>query len=474
MKISWSLISIISRFTAVAIGLIQSFVILKVLSVGDYGLVNLVASIGASVGVFQNLGISSGSTREIAAAKDKKEAFRVFIGSLAVRYGISLPLGLGLLIFAPSIGNDFYHHPEIVWPIQIFAITLFVQALQSVLNSVVQGLKAFRFLFIFQVATAFLSVLCYIPLVITYGFNGFYYALLIYNVLSTLILLAYTFKLFDYGKDIDIPNKQELKEIIKAVFKIGLYMYAIKILVTQWEKLGLVVLGKTVPEEILGVFAFAILIASKIMVVSDAITDVTLPSMTSVYEKSRDKFNETFLNGNSKAYFLIMFFAIMLVILKREAIFIADYIFSFMGKSSVSDKYSAAFVLIDPMVLGFWAHAHINLLRSGLSVPTKIMWTAVVSTVIMFVFTFVAFYLLRIDPLMAFALGMGLGALIGYISYIWLIKKTIGFYPLLKRDVEFTVISLAFIGAYYLGINNIILAGLFGLITAYWYVRNYK
>lgn len=303
MKVSWSIISIISRFSAVAIGLIQSFVILKVLSVGDYGLINLVASIGALVGVFQNLGISSGSTREIAAAKDKKEAFKVFIGSLTVRYAISLPLGIALFVLAPWLGNTYYGHPEIVWPIQIFAITLFIQALQSVLNSVVQGLKEFKFLFIFQVFTAVLSVVCYVPLVIMYGFDGFYYALILYNTLSTLILAFYVLKLFAYGKEIDMPNWNELKHITKAVFKIGLYVYAIKILVTQWEKLGLVVLGKSVTPEVLGIFAFGLLIASKIMVISDAITDVTLPSMTSVYERNRDKFQETFLRGNSKAYF---------------------------------------------------------------------------------------------------------------------------------------------------------------------------
>lgn len=474
MKFSWSIISIASRFSAVGIGLIQSFIILKILSVGDYGLVNLVASIGALVGVFQNLGISSGSTREIAAAKDKKDAFKVFIGSLLVRYGISLPLGIGLFVFAPYIGETYYNHPEIVLPIRIFAITLFVQALQSVLNSVVQGLKEFKFLFTFQIGTAFLSVASYVPLVMIYGFMGYYYALLIYNTLSTLVLLIFAFKLFEYGKDIDFPTKKELGEIIKSVFKIGLYVYVIKILVTQWEKLGPVVLGKVVTVEVLGVFAFALLISSKIMVISDAITDVTLPSMTSVYEKTRDKFKEVFLKGNSKAYFLILVSAVLLLMLKREVIFIADLLFSFVGKGSVGERYSDAFIIMDPMILGFWAHAHINLLRSGLSVPTKNMWTAVVSTVVMFVFTFITFNLLKIDPLMAFSIAMGVGALIGYIVYIFLIRKTIGFYPIERNDIVFTLVSGLFLSGYYLGLQTLILSGFYLLVVLYWYVKNYK
>lgn len=473
MKISWSLISIASRFTAVGIGLVQSFFILKVLSVGDYGLANLVVSIGALVGVFQNLGISSGSTREIAAAKDKKDAFKVFIGSLLVRYGISLPLAIGLFIFAPYIGGTYYDHPEIILPIRIFAITLFVQALQSVLNSVVQGLKEFKFLFTFQVVSAFLSLASFVPLIMIYGFMGYFYALLVYNVLSTLVLVAYAFKLFEYGKDIDIPTKDELQKIIQDVFKIGLYMYAIKILITQWERLGPIVIGKTMTPETLGIFAFALLISSKLMVISDAITDVTLPSMTSVYEKTRDRFKEIFLRSNSKAYFLILVSAVLLVILKREIILIADFIFSFIGKESVSDRYDAAFVLMDPMILGFWAHSHINLLRSGLSVPTKTMWTALTSTVLMFVLTLLTYNILSHNPIAAFSFAMGVGALVGYLVYMYLVKRTIGFFPLEKIDMQFTAIALAFLGAYYYGINTIVLAVLFSGITYYWYAKNY-
>jgi PST family polysaccharide transporter len=473
MRISWSLISIISRFTAVAIGLVQSFVILKILSVGDYGLINLVASIGALVGVFQNLGISSGSTREIAAAKDKKDAFKVFIGSLTVRYGISFPLGIGLLVFASYI-SGYYNHPEIIWPIRIFAVTLFIQALQSVLNSVVQGLKEFKFLFIFQVIAALISICSYIPLVMNYGLMGYYYALIVYNTISTLILLVYVFKLFEYGKDIEFPNKKEFVHIVKSVFRIGLYVYVIKILSQQWEDLGIIILGKNVSAEMIGVFSFGLLIASKIMVISDAITDVTLPSMTSVFERSRDKFKDTFLNGNSKAYFLILVSAILLVILKRELIYVADMIFSFVGKSSVSARYAGAFLIMDPMILGFWAAAHINLLRSGLSVPTKNMWTALASTAIMFVLTIGSFFMFHADPLVSFSLAMGIGALAGYIAYIFMLRKTVGFYPLLRVDVEFTIVSLMFVVAYYFNINTIVLAALYGLVTTYWYVRNYK
>lgn len=472
MKFSWSIISIISRFTAVGIGLVQSVLIVKLLSIGEYGLIGLVGSIGAVVGVYQNLGISSGSTREIAAAKDKFEAFKVFIGSLLVRYLISLPLVIGLFVLAPKIGGEYYNQPEIIWPIRIFALTLFIQALQSVLNSVIQGLREFKFLFIFQVLIAVVSISTYIPLIYYFGFIGYFYALLTFNLISTLILFGYSYKLFN--GHIEFPTRSELWAIFKAVFSIGVYVYLIKILIVQWEKLGPLFLGNTVTEEALGIFAFALLVASKVVVISDAITDVTLPSMTKAFEESRDKFREIFIEGNSKAYFLILFASVMLVLLKRELFLIVDFIFGFVGTDPITDRYAESFVIMDPLILGFWAYSHINLLKSGLSVPTKKMWSALLSTAVMFVFTFVAYYLIDLEPLLRFSLSMGLGALVAYLIYLFLIRKVLGFYPISKSDVLFTLVSVLIISTYFMGINVLILAAIYSIITYYWYAKNFK
>jgi teichuronic acid exporter len=220
MNVSWKIISIISRFTAQGIGIIQSLFIVKILSVSDYGLIGLVGSIAAIVGVYQNLGISSGSTREIAATKSKSDAFKVFLGSLAVRYLISLPLVIGLFIMAPYLGNEYYNKPEIVLPLRIFAVVLFVQALQSVLSSVIQGLKKFKFLFIFQSAIAFLSLFVYIPLILKYNFIGYFISLLVFNLIWTVILFVYV--MTQFKGHIAIPSKSEL---VKG-YKSGLFYWS--------------------------------------------------------------------------------------------------------------------------------------------------------------------------------------------------------------------------------------------------------
>lgn len=472
MKFSWSIISIMSRFFAVFIGLIQSVIIVKLLTVSDYGLVGLVTSIAAIVGVYQNLGISSGSTREIAAAKDKSEAFKVFIGSTIVRYLISLPLVLGLFFFAPYLGNTVYNRPEIINPLRLFSLILFIQALQSVLNSVIQGIKEFKFLFIFQALISIVSIIIYIPFLIGYGYIGYFYALLAFNIISTIILGIYVLKVF--SGHLVFPDYKELKSIAVSVFSIGLFVYFIKIIFMQWQKLGPVLLGKDLSDEMLGIFSFALLVASKITTISDAVTDVTLPSMTSVFEKSRHEFERIFLKGNGKAYFLILFSSIILVIFKFEIFQFVDFVFGFIGKNPITTRYKDAFVIMDPLILAFWAYSHINLLKSGLAVPSRKLWGALTSYILMFLVTIVVYYSYSFaNQLMGFSLAMGIGALFAYIVFMVFIKKEIGFYPITKGDLVYSLLSILVLIGYYANISHILLGSLYLTITYVLYKKVY-
>src|SRR3989304_7392973 len=92
----WQVISFISRGVAMALGIVQSFFIVRLLSVAEYGIVQLAASIGGAFGIYQHLGLASGSTREISAAKDDTEIFKIFVTSVVIRYLVSIPLAVGL------------------------------------------------------------------------------------------------------------------------------------------------------------------------------------------------------------------------------------------------------------------------------------------------------------------------------------------------------------------------------------------
>ncbi len=473
MKFSWPIISIGSRLSATLIGLVQSIIIVKILSVSDYGLWGTITGIGASVGVYQNLGISSGSTREIAAADGKEDVSKVFLASLLVRYLISIPLVIILFFFAGFISEELNNRSEIILPLRLFALTLLIQALQSTLNSVISGMKAFKFLFIFQVVIAAVSLLIFIPFLMQYQLIGYFYGLLAFNLVSTLVLAAYVYRLLD-GHFV-LPSKKEFWVIVKSVFAIGLFVYLIRIIDTQWQKLGPFVLAFRLDDYMIGLFSFALLVTSKIVVFSDAITDVTLPSMSALYKKSLGEYKDKFLRGNSASHILIATVCVLFILFKELFFQIIDFIFMPMRGTSLSIGYRDSFVLMDPLVLAFWSYSQINLLRSGFSVPAKKLIGAVISHGILFLGTYLLYTHPPVDlgTLTNFALAMGISGLVAYISMLVLTRYEAGFYLIRSRDLIYLIISVFILVAHYVGISPYILGPVYMFIAFYAY-KSYR
>jgi len=474
---NWAIVSIISRFLAQTIGVVQSVVIIKIVSVNDYGLIGLVGSIVAILGVTQSLGISSGATREIAATDNRKDAFKVFLGSLVVRYSITIPLITILFFIAPYLGYKVYHRPDIIFPLRIFAVTIMVESAQSVLNSVIQGLKRFKFLFTFQVGIAFISLMIFVPFVLRYKFLGYYYATFFLQVVWTSIMVFYVFKLFKGS--IDVPTKRELIRIIKAVFSIGIFVYITRILYTLWQKMGPAIVARHVSGIELGIFTFALFVSAKIIMISDAITDVTLPSMTTIYERQKDKFFDIFKNVNSKSLILITVASVGLIFFKKDAFLVVDYIFAFVGKNPITPRYESSFSLMTPMIVGFWAYSLINLLRSGYSVPIKRMWQVLFVYIMMLVLTGSLFYshLLNMKPMPKFAYSLMIGAILSWLLYLTLNQIFIRKLIITFEEIFIILFSGTVIWLYSMNmLNKYILFAVYAALSGifYWYSYYYK
>lgn len=473
MSRKWTVLSIASRFSTEIVGLIQSLLIVKFLSIESYGLLNVVMGLGASLGVYQNLGISSGSTREIAAAENKKEAAKVFFASLAVRYLISLPIAIGLFIFAKRIAISLDDSSEIILPLQLFAVTMVIQSLQSTLGSIIQGFKQFKFLFSFQIIRAVLSIVVYIPLIISFGFLGYFYALVVFNIIATLIPLFYCIKLM--GSDFVTPSFKEFKRILKSVFKIGVYVYVMKIIDTQWYRLQPFLLKYVTTDYQIGVFSFALLIASKLGAVSDAITDVTLPSMTSVYERSKEEFKTVFLKGSTFANILLTTAVVILILFKAEAFWFIDLIFSPLGKEPLTIKYAGAFIYIDILAIGFWSYSQLNLIRSAFSVPAKKLQGSFFAYILLFTLTYVFYLAFNIsDPIWKLSFAMALASFCSYLFLLIYSSYEAKYWLTTLTDIAFLAFSTLVVTAYYLNVSSYLLIIIYGMFTFWVYKTNDK
>lgn len=412
----WQIISFMSRIVAMGFGIVQSFIILRILSVGEWGLVQLVVSVGSALGIYQHLGLASASNREIAAAEKKTDVFKIFATSVSVRYLVTIPLSVGLFLASPRISQA-YGFPEILMPLRIFSGIIFLQGIQAILNAVISGTKRFKELFIFQAAIALASVVIYVPLVYKYKIMGFFYANFIHELLKSITLLIIAFK--PYLGKMTLPTKQEFISIFKDLFSLGMSIYIVKILVINWEKAGTNLLGFIKDAELLGIYSFALLYAKKLMHVSDSITDVNLPVFSEKYVSDIKGFRDLFAQNFNRVYAMIIFFAMSAIYWAYEIITVL------IG----SDKYNDSLPLLIPMVFAFIFFSMINILKSSLAIPAKLVKEMILGFFIMFASTLVIFVLGRsmLGPVTAMSYAMLGGAGLGYIYLVYLLQKKLDF-----------------------------------------------
>jgi len=301
----WQIISMFSQLAAMLLGIVETFVVIRILSVGEWGLVQLAISIGGALGIYQHLGLVSASTREISSAKKEEDIFKIFFTSTVVRYCVTLPISIGLFFMAEKIAVGFYNNDGLILPLKIYAITLLFQGVQGILNSVISGTKRFKHLFIYQVVISVVNILIFIPFVYFFKVAGYFYAFLIFNIISSVSLAVIAFKPLR-GK-LSFPSKKDFVRLFNEIFSISIAIYIVKILYTNWEKLGANALGIFNSAEVVAVYAFAILYAKKLMSVSDSVTTVNIPVFSEKYVNDFKEFKSSFTKNFDKLFSLIIF-----------------------------------------------------------------------------------------------------------------------------------------------------------------------
>ncbi len=409
--------SLMSRMVAMLLGLVQTFVIVRVLSVEEWGIVQLAVSIGGAFGIYQHLGLASGSTREISATKDTKEIFKIFFTTVFIRYAVTIPVFIFLFFSAEKIAVGQYNNSLLILPIKIYALGLVVEAVQSILNAVVSGTHRFKQLFIYQAGIALVSVVLYVPLVYFYKINGYFYALFAFEFISSIVMGVIAFK--PYLKEFCLPSFADLKRLLKSLLSISLAIYAVKIIYTWWEKSGPLLLGLDLSAEMVAFFSFGLLYAKKLMLISDAVTTVNLPVLSKTYSTNLEEFKALFVNNFNKLYVFILgagFFAI----------FWAREVFAILVGS---DKYHPALPLVLPLMFAFIFYSFMNIIESSVIIPAKKVFAMILSFGLMLGVTVGVFFLSRahMDPLISMAYSVALGSFFGLLAMLFLSKITLDF-----------------------------------------------
>ena len=428
--LKWQTISLFSRFFSVGVGIVQSVILTRwILTVEEFGLIGIISAVGASLGVYQHLGLASGTTRELAV-RGPQNASKVFISSLIARYAVSTPLAVGLFLFASSIAVG-YKHPEMTLPLQIYAVILLLQASQDVGGAVLQGLQKFKRLFLFQAFLAVLSFCLYIPLSFLYKFNGYFLALSLVTLVSVVVMWWLALRSIEGG--IKLPTRADFFPILKDIFAVGLSIYVVKIIFTNWKNLGTIFLGTQVSLVEVGLFSYALGYALKLMTVSDALTDVNLSVMSKLYKEERHKFEEVFMHNFSKVYAFVWLAAL-------TAIFWAPQIFYLF----VGHKYDFALPYVLLLVVAIWAYSYINYLGASIIVPAKEMKQMIIYYIVMLGVSAGLYFGLGSvfpDKVYLMSLAMGAGAVAALVYQVLVVKFKVGFW-IVDRTIILLTLTL--------------------------------
>ena len=405
-------LSLVTKAVTTALGIIQSVIVVRLLSRGEFGLVGLVMSIGGVIGVSQHLGIVDGAIREIAVLKNRREVGKVFWVSHIARQIVTVPLSAGLFFLAGLIAVKFYNRPDIIPYIQIFALSLILQGLQDVLGATLTGIKKFVSLYIAQIVTAAINIVVFGYLTWRWGITGFFWAVIITTSIMLVILTALIVK--ELRGSLALPSWDDIRQYGRRVLRIGVFMYISRIFFVLWQRLPILILGAALSADDLGDLNVSLTFGSKLTIIAMALSEVNLSWMSTLYAREKKEFERVATRNMHRVLVVMLLLTLVMLFFTPE---ILRYI--------IGSQYMNAQPLILIMTLAFFLYSLTDIGTSSVFVPAdrpKLrmyvygLMTAITAGVIVFVK----------QGSLAAAGAVLAGAAIAYVAMLVMAKKSFG------------------------------------------------
>lgn len=395
-------ISVISKFTSVAITTIQSIIILKMLSVSEFGLLSIIVAVASFIGVGQNLGIGTATTREVSGLYDSRMSHKIFVVSVLTRLSIGLPLMIVVFFGAGFIANTIYSHPEMTLPLQIMGIVFVFHGINGVISATLQGLKKFYAVFFLENLSAILSIFSYILLLKAFGFIGYFYATLLYISMITFIGLIFLYHGLSW--EAPLPDRNDFRSIFNKIWGLSIAEYISKLVNSGWQRLSVLMVSLFVSKEVVGFLSFALDYGYKLTAVSDAINTVNLAIMSELFKNKLETYKDKLVKSFNRELTFLVLSSILAIGFAPELI-----------KLIFQDKYTASLWLIPFAVGAYLGYTIYEVLRTGVLVTMNKKKQIVITSIIMVVVTVcvTALTFIVTGSEVAALIGMTAGAIIG-------------------------------------------------------------
>lgn len=279
---------VLTKIVTAALGIVQTAIVLRLLGPEAYGIVGIVTSLGALVGVSQHVGAVDAAIREIAVADSPARRAAVFWVSLWFRLGVTVPISLVLVLLAPWIETHLYPLPDVAHLIRLTSLILIIQGIQGILGGAYTGQRAFGVLYVLQLVTAVLNIPLFAGLVWLRGTRGFFEAVIVAAVGFSLLLAFFLRRAL--GGSIQHPARSLIALVFRDILHTGGWTYVARILSVAWQRIPVLLLGRWTSPDVVGLFTAAITFGSKLQLLAAALGEVNLSFLSHTFAKSRDAF----------------------------------------------------------------------------------------------------------------------------------------------------------------------------------------
>lgn len=291
---------IFERLSVQGVNLIVQIILARILLPEDFGNLAIIVAITNYAAIF----VQTGFATTIIQKKDidDLDISTLFFTSL----GLALFFYSILFLYAPLIA-DIYEAPELIWPLRVLGVLLFLNSINSVQSAIYSRRMEFKKIFIRSIIAVPISGIVGIILAI-YGFG--LWALVIHNILNVLIIIL----VMALDKTCWIKFQFSFKRL-KTIFPFAFKIILTGVVTGGSDFIRTMIIGKKYDSEDLAYYDKAYTYSSYVtQVIGQSVTSVMLPSL------SREQGNLTRLKAMSRKSVSISAFVMFPILLGVAAI----------------------------------------------------------------------------------------------------------------------------------------------------------
>ncbi|MCR5424791.1 MAG: MOP flippase family protein [Bacteroidales bacterium] len=401
----------VGTLTTTALQMLKLFILARVLTKQDFGLLAIATMFLGFTEIFANMGLATGIIHKQDITRDQYSS--VFWLNLMLSVGLYLLL----CAFTPLIAN-YYHQPDLRRLIPLLSFTLVIDSFGKMFYTLKTKELDFRFISIVQIVGVTLGVVLTVALALLgHGVFSLAWGAILQAVITQVVYAISGMKAYRIRMHFRLG---EIRELVS----IGLYQLGMQVVDYAANKLDIFLIGRFFSAEVLGVYNLAKeLLYKAVQLINPIVTNVAAPAFAR-FQDDKEKMRRSYAEVlhllsfvNFPIFMAFFLFAEPLTVLfyggsMVEMVWFVRVLSVWGMLQSIGNPAGILMVSLGRTDLGFkWTLVRIVFVLAGTLIASQISiqtmaWTQVI---LAFIFLF-AYWRMMVYKCIQIPLGQYLGA----------------------------------------------------------------